>query len=99
MSSLLRLHWHNKLAELHFGFKSSLKRKVQSPMVDVVQRYRRVSVTDHQSNFPLLLRRHHETVSASVLQLPLFPAAKATFTYKGRGSYHQYIWVTRKQKM
>lgn len=42
MSSLSRLHWHNKCVELHFGFKSSSKWQIQSPMVKVLQRRRRV---------------------------------------------------------
>lgn len=67
-------------------------------MVEVVQRCGRVSVTDHQSNFPLLVVRHLEIVSALVLQLPPFPAAQATFTYR-RGSYPLYICAMRKQKM
>lgn len=51
-------------------------------MVDLVQRCRGVSVADHQLNFPLLLTRHHEIVSALVL-LRLFPVAQATFLTEG----------------
>lgn len=48
-------------------------------------------------NFPLLLRRYHELVSAFILQLALFPAAQATFTYR-RGSNHQYICITEDEE-
>lgn len=51
MCSLWRLHWHSKCVEQHFGFKSSSKWQIQSPTVKVLQRCRRVSVPDHQSNF------------------------------------------------
>lgn len=85
MSSLSRLHWHSKRVEQHFGFKSSSKWQIQSPTVKVLQRCRRVSVPDHQSNFCFLVMRHRcrQLVigSALALRLPAFSAAQPASAY------------------
>lgn len=71
-------------------------------MVKVLQRCKRVSVPDHQSNFPFLVMRHRWrqiiVSSALILRLPASSAAQAIFTYI-KSSHHEYLYAMRQQKM
>lgn len=96
MSSLSRLHWHNKHVELHFGFKSSSKRQIQSPMMKESFCPRpsiKLSLLSDKSQMPASCSSFSLSSSA-----PHFSSSSSYF-YLHRGSYHQYYRAMRQQKM